>query len=175
MDVVGAWRRLILAATRDNPYLRAYGVEVEAQHDDGSVDVLPDAVDIRGLGLQHVPVLVSPAGTSSRVKPGTRGLLRFADGDPRKPRIVAWAYLQASAVVSLDGGHAGVARNGDLVELLLSSPTTPVAGVVSGTVTVPGTPPTTVPVPVGTQFSGVATMSAAVQGRIFGGAARVRA
>jgi hypothetical protein len=173
VDVVAALRRLILAATRDNPYLKSYGVDVQLQHADGSVDVFPDAVEIRGQGLEHVPIMVSPAGTSSRVEPGTRGLLRFADGDPQKPRIVAWEYQQGSAVVSLDGGHAGVARNGDLVELMLSE-ATPIAGVVTGAV---AQPPPTPPVPVGptAQFTGVATITAPVQGRIFGGAQHVRA
>jgi hypothetical protein len=178
VDVVESLRRIVLGAMRGNIYLRAYSIEVQAQQADGSVDVLPDAVEIRGLGLQRVPVMTSPAGTSARVEPGTRGLLRFADGDPRKPRIVAWAYKQASAVISLDGGYASVARNGDLVELLLSAQT-PISGVMSGTVTTPNPvppPPTiTIPVPPASQFTGFATITAPVQGRIFGGAARVRA
>lgn len=178
MDIVESLRRIVLSAMRGNIDLRAYGVEVQVQHADGSVDVLPDAVEIRGLGLQHVPVMTSPAGTSARVEPGTRGLLRFADGDPRKPRIVAWAYKQASAVISLDGGYASIARNGDLVELLLSA-STPISGVMSGTVTTPNPappPPTiTVPVPPASQFTGFAMITAPVQGRIFGGAPRVKA
>jgi hypothetical protein len=178
VDFATALRRLIQAATRDHPYLRAYGVEVQAQHADGTVDVLPEAPDIRGLGLQHVPIMTSPAGTSARVQPGTWGLLRFADGDPRKPRIVAWAYQKGSAVVSLDGGHAGVARNGDLVELMLSA-STPISGVMGGTLTspnpVPPPPTITTPIPPTSQFTGFATIAAPVQGRIFGGAQRIKA
>jgi len=178
MDPRAAIERIVRAVLGDAVYLRSYGVEVQAQHDDGTVDVLADAVELRGQGLQRVPVLASPAGTSSRVEPGTRGLLSFADGDPRKPRIVAWAYEQGSAVVSLDGGAAGVARNGDLIELYLS-PAAPISGVITGIVqaTNPSPPPPTIPTPLapGTQFTGFATLGAPVRGRVFGGAARVKA
>lgn len=170
--------RIVRGAIGNSTYLRSFGVEVQAQHADGSVDVLADSDELRGEGLQRVPVMVSPAGTRVIVEPGTRGLLRFADGDPRKPRIVAWEYRKSSAVVSLDGGGAGVARNGDLVEFYLSA-STPIAGVMTGTLTSPnpGAPPPTIttPVPAGSAFSGVAVITGPIRGRIFGGAARVRA
>lgn len=178
MDVRATLERLVREWTRDQIYLRSYAVEVQAQHDDGTVDVLADALELRGDGLQRVPVVASPPGCTSRIEQGTRGLLSFADGDPRKPRIVAWAYQRGRAVVSLDGGAAGVARNGDLVELHLSA-AAPISGVITGIVQVvnPSPPPATIPTPVppGTQFTGVATIAAPIRGRVFGGAARVKA
>lgn len=177
-DIGEVIARVVRASLRNVAYLRSYGVEVQYQHEDGAVDVLADAVELRGVGLQRVQILVSPAGTITKVAPGTRGLLSFADGDPRKPRIVAWEYKQSSASNSIGGGHAGVARNGDLVELLLSE-VTPISGLVSATVQTPNPspPPPTLPltVPAGSQFTGTATLTDAVRGRIFGGAQRVKA
>jgi hypothetical protein len=177
MDIRATLERLIRHITRDSIYLKTYGVVVQRGHDN-TVDVIADAAELQGMELRQVPVMTSPAGTSARVEPGTRGLLAFADGDPRKPRIVAWEYSKGSAVVSLAGGNAGVARNGDLVELQLS-PMAPVSGVISGTVETPNPSPPpatiTVPVPPGTQFTGFVQIAPPIRGRIFGGARRVKA
>lgn len=173
MDVREIVASIVRAVTSDLVYARVYAATVELQHDDGSCDVRPDAAELRGDGLQHVPVMVSPAGTGARVEPGTRCLVAFADGDPRQPRIVAWEYAQVRATVALDSGAAGVARNGDLVQLNLS-PMAPVSGVASGTVTIPGSPPTVVALPPGAPFVGTATIATPVRGRILGGAARVK-
>lgn len=177
-DIVAAMRALVQRFVGELTYLRVWAGAVELQHSDGSCDVRFDAPALADRGLQRVPVMVSPAGCSARVEPGTRCLVGFVDGDPRKPRIVAWAYERASATVSLDGGTRAVARNGDLVELALS-PSAPVSGVVQGTVqtTNPSPPPPTLPVavPAGTQFAGVVLIPAPVRGRVFGGAARVKA
>lgn len=167
--------RFVRQVVGDYRYERRYGATVVATNTDGSrVDLEPDDDAVRGLGLQAVPVRSGIAGGSSRAQPGTRCLLAFDDGDPSKPAVVGWEYAKGSAVVSLGGGIAGVARNGDMVELLLS-PLTPITGVISGSVTVPTVPPTVVPVPPITQFVGVATIVLPVRGRIVGGARRVKA
>ena len=178
MGVRAAAERIVRRFASDVTYLRVYAATVELQRNDGSCDLRTDAAELRGEGLQRVPVMSSPAGSSARVEPGTRCLVGFADGDPRKPRIIAWEYARSRAVVALDAGRAGVARNGDLVELHLS-PQAPISGVITGVVQVtnPSPPPPTIPTPVvpGTQFTGFAAILAPVRGRILGGAARVKA
>lgn len=167
--------RVIRQLVGDFRYERRYPATVVASLADNLVELDPDDPAIRGLGLSRVPVRSGIAGAGSRAEPGARCLLAFDDGDPRKPVVVAWEYAHGSAVVSLDGGTAPVARNGDLVELMLSQQT-PITGTITGSVTIPGTPPVVVPIPLGTPFmTGVATMPVPVHGRILGGAPRVKA
>lgn len=158
----------------DYRFERSYAATVELANGDGTVDLRPDDEAVRGLGLQRVPIRVGVPSAAVRAEPGARCLFAFADGDPRKPHVCAWEYARASAVVSFDGGAAAVARHGDLVDVLLSA-STPIAGVMTGAVTVPGSPPTIVPVPPGSQFSGLAVVAVPVQGSIVGGAQRIKA
>lgn len=172
-DVRDSIARLVRHVMRDVVFLRRYPSTVTTQHDDGTVDVEPDDAVVRGQGLQRVPIRTGVAGASARVDAGARCVLAFDDGDPAKPCIVEWQYAKGDAVVSLDGGGSSVARRGDLIDVLVQSPT-PIAGIATGTVTIPGAPPTIVPVPP-TPFVGTATLALPVIAQPIGGAPKVLA
>ncbi len=139
---------------RDVTYRRMYVARVEADHE-GTVDLTPEADELEGLGLQRVPVRVGVAGARVRLERGTRCLVGFDDADPRRPKVVAWEYAADSAHVTFDGGARKVARVGDPVKVLVGE-TTAVQGIATGTLTIPGSPPTIVPVP-GAPFAGFVT------------------
>jgi len=173
MSAKGTLARFIRWVMRDVTYQRRYSATIERDRGDGTFDLMPDDPAMRGTGLQAVPGRVGVAGAEVRVEPGTRCVFAFADADPAKPCIVAWEYAQGSAVVSLGGGQAQVARKVDLVDVLLSTPT-PVAGIVQGTVLPPQPGPPPFPLPP-TPFTGTATLSGPVRAVIVGGAPRVTA
>lgn len=178
MSPLESIRRIVRHAVGDYRYERSYPCVVERTYEGGDVDVLPDDLVMRGIGLQHVPAPSVAPSTFAIAGPGTRCLLSFANGDPSKPQITAWEYAQDTATVRLDGGSASVARKGDLVDVLLS-PVTPISGLLSATIKTPNPspPPATIttPVPGGTPFTGFATIPGPVQGAIIGGAAKVKA
>lgn len=170
-----SFERIVRQLIGDFRYERRWPATVVADNGDNTVELDPDDPAIGGgRGMSRVPVRSGIAGATSRAEPGARCLLAFDDGDPRKPAVVAWEYAKASGTVYLDGGTAPVARNGDLVELLLSKQT-PISGTIQGSYVVPGSPPVTVPVPPGTPFNFIATVPMKVYGRVLGGAARVKA
>lgn len=172
MSAKGTLARLIRWVMRDVTYQRRYSATIERDRGDGTFDLMPDDPAMRGTGLQAVPGRVGVAGAEVRVEPGTRCVFAFADADPAKPCIVAWEYTKGSAVVSVGGGHAQVARKGDLVDVLLGTPT-PIAGIVQGMVTPPA-PAVPFPLPP-TPFTGTGTLSGPVRAVIVGGAPRVKA
>jgi hypothetical protein len=132
---------------------------VERDHGDGTLDLLPDDPRVRGTGLSRVPIRHGLPGVTVRVVTGSRVLLGFVEGDPRKPYASLW---QPGSIeeVSFDGGTAGVARIGDIV--VCSWPaslpfTGTLTGAVSGTIT------------------GTLTIATQSSGNIQTGAARVHA
>lgn len=165
--------RIVRAVTGDYRYERSYQATVERVNSDDTVDVLPDDASVRGVGLQRVPVALTDPTTTARPEAGCRCLLSFLEGDPRRPCITAWEYAQNSATVQLDDGAAGIARKGDLIDVELSA-STPVAGILNGSYTIPGSPPTVVQV-VNGQLTGTATIATPVRAVIIGGAASVKA
>jgi len=98
------------------PYLRSYQATVEKQHDDYTVDVTPDDESIRGNGLIGLPIRHGIPGVRVRVASGARVMLRFADGDPRKPYVALWDEGSVESI-EFAGGSRAVARVGDLVQV----------------------------------------------------------
>lgn len=173
MSLLDDLERIVRAVVGDLRFERTWSSTIERDNGDGTADVLPDSPLMRGLGLQRVPLPTIDPTTEIAPAQGCRCLLGFLEGDPRQPVIVAWEFAAGSATVRLDGGTAGLARKGDLVDVMLSSQS-PVQGIVNGSYTIPGSPPTVVPI-VNGQFSGYATIAQTVRARIIGGAQRVKA
>lgn len=168
--------RIVRQLVGDFRFERRWPCTVVAALADNEVEIEPDDEAIRGRGLSRVPVRSGIAGAGSRAEPGARCLLAFDDGDPRKPVVVAWEWAKGSGTVKLDGGSASVARNGDLVEVMVSK-LAPINAMVDGVVTLPNgvTLPTSVPGVGGTTFTGTITVPGKIYGRILGGARRVKA
>jgi hypothetical protein len=137
MDPRSALERFIDYVVRDRVYLRSYECTVEAQNDDGSVDLLPDSDVIRGTGLQSVPIYHGLPGVTVRVIPGARVLLQFVGGDPSKPYASLWRSGDIEEI-SFNGGQAPVARQGDAVAVYWPATlnfTGAIVGAPSGTIT----------------------------------------
>lgn len=160
MSVLDDIEAIVRRVTSDFRYERLYPAEVVRVAGD-LVDVLPDDPAVRGRGLQGVPMPTMDPTTELLPEPGCRCLLGFMEGNPQRPYIAAWEFAQNSATVRLNGGSAGLARKGDIVDVLITP----------GVVTVTGTAYLPAPVP----FTGTATLAEAPQGVIIGGVAAVRA
>lgn len=170
--------RVVTEALRGSVFLGRFAATVVIDHGNQTVDLEPDNEAMRGLGLQYVPVLAGVASATAVVEPGTRCLFGFVDGDPTKPRVYAWEYAANSAVISLDGGQAAVARYGGSVKVLVGAATV-ISGTAGGIQDIPNPspPPPTLPNPIpdSTQFSVVANFVAPVYGVIQQGNPKVLA
>lgn len=71
-------------------YSRLYPSRVVRQAGDGSLEIIPDATNLRGNGLTGVPLRIGVPGLSVRVPPGGRVLLFFENGDPKHPACGLW-------------------------------------------------------------------------------------
>ena len=141
MDAREALEQFIRYVTRDTIYLGTYAAEVQGQHDDDSLELLPDDQRVRGTGLSRVPIRHGLPGVRVRVIVGARVLLAFEAGDPRRPYAALW---EPSAIqeILFDGGKAPVARVGDPVaiywpaSLMVTGAIAAPAGAFTGTITI---------------------------------------
>jgi hypothetical protein len=181
MDPRSSFAAFVRWVMRETTFHRLYSARVTSDGGDNHVDLEPDDPSMQGLGLRRVPVRTGIAGATSQVQPDTRCLFAFDNGDPRTPKVVAWEYKKGSAVVSLDGGKASIARLGDLVTAAMGPGPVAVVGTITGKMTIPNPspPPATVDVPIPaippTLFVGTAILSDYPRGQIQRGAPRVKA
>jgi hypothetical protein len=80
-------------------YSQWYPAKVIKQDGDGTVELYPDDVRIRGNGITKVPLRHGLPGVSTKVSPGQRVVLFFEDGDPKKPAAAGWP--QGSDVIEV--------------------------------------------------------------------------
>lgn len=71
-------------------YSRLYPSKVLKQSADGSLEILPDAKQLRGNGLTGVPIRHGIPGLHVTVPPGGKVLLFFESGDPKLPAAALW-------------------------------------------------------------------------------------
>jgi hypothetical protein len=118
--------RLVRWIMRDTLFHGTYSSVVQLQHDDDSLDLLPDDARVRGTGLAHVGIRHGVPGIRVRVPIGARVILGFENGDPRRPYAALW---DPGSIESLefDGGQANIARVGDHV-VIFWPPTVPITG-----------------------------------------------
>lgn len=156
MDVRESLERFIKAVTRKHIYLAQYECTVEAQHDDDTLDLLPDDDIVRGTGCSRVEIKHGLPGVRVRVLTGSRVLLGFVAGDPSKPYASLWSS-EAIESLSFNGGESPVARVGDAVTVYW-----PTSVLVSGLLA-------------GSPFTGTMTITSPSSGVIASGAPRVKA
>lgn len=157
-DARDALERLVRWVLRDTLYHAQYDATVQRQHSDGTIDLLPDDERVRGSGLSRIPIRHGLPAVEVRVLVGSRVLLGFANGDPRRPYASLW---DASSIesVSFNGGEAPIARKGDPV--VVTWPAVDVMG------TIPSMP--------GSSFAGTIPAGTQSPGLISTGAPRVKA
>ncbi len=114
---------------RDTLYHATYECSVERQHDDDSLDLLPEDLRVRGTGLSGVQIWHGLPGVRVRVKVGSKVLLGFRSGDPKRPYASLW-QPESIEEICFDGGHAPIARVGDAVQVIW--PAINVTGTVAG-------------------------------------------
>ena len=139
MDPKSSLANFIRWVMRDTLYHGTYECTVERQHDDDSLDLLPDDQRVRGTGLSRVELWHGLPGVRVKVVVGSRVLLAFRNGDPAKPYASLWRRGDIEEI-SFDGGGAPVARQGDAVAVYwppsLSIVGAIPAGALTGTVTI---------------------------------------
>jgi hypothetical protein len=109
-----ALERFVRWVMRDVRWLGQYPAEIQSQHDDFTVDLLPDNPALRGNGLSRVNIRHGIPGVQVRVLAGSRCLLGFEGGDPAKPYVSLWDATSVEKLI-FNGGTKGIARVGDLV------------------------------------------------------------
>jgi hypothetical protein len=114
VSLLDSLTRIIRYVMRDVWLLGRYPCTVQLQHDDDTVDVLPDAARYRGKGLSRVPIRHGLPGVRVRVASGARALLGYEGGDPRQPYVALWDPGSVEQIL-FNGGGQGVARIGDTV------------------------------------------------------------
>lgn len=114
MEPRKALERFIAYVVRDRVYLRSYECTVQRQHDDLTLDLLPDDPVIRGTGLSNVPIYHGLPGVEVRVLAGARVLLSFVGADPSKPCASLWRSGDIEDL-RFNGGQSPIARVGDAV------------------------------------------------------------
>lgn len=163
--------RFIRWVCRDVKFHRHYPATVELVHPDGAMDVTPDDEEIRGLGLAHVFAQSALPATRTSGAKGSRCLVGFHAGDPKRPYISAWAEGSTPSLIAVSDGTSGVAAMGDPVEILLPDVVT-IEGLLAGFIQPPGLPPPP-PIPLlppGVPFSGTATvLPGTVSAQVAGG------
>lgn len=121
-----AIRRLVQILTAPLRYHRRYPCTVQAQAADFTLDLLPDDEEIRGTGLQGVKMRHGLPGVEVRVVVGSRCLLGWDAGDPRRPYAALWEAGSIESI-SFGGGDKPIARVGDTVTCFWP-PSVPVTG-----------------------------------------------
>lgn len=143
MTPLEAFRQIVRTLAGDVRFHKLWPAVVETVNPDGSIDMTPDDLDMRGTGLSVFPDPGIP-NTTIVPAPGARCLLGFKAGDPRRPYIAEWESGGLGRI-GLNGGTRPIARMGDPVELAIP-PVVTITGSVSGIQTIPGAPPIVVPI-----------------------------
>lgn len=134
--------RFIRWVMRDTKFHKQYPCTVESQDGFGPVALTPDDPEIRGQGLDAVPLWHGIPGVEVKVKRGARVLLGFRAGDRERPYAALWESASVEQI-KFAGGTQPIAREGDTATVfwppvLDCTGMTP-AGVFTGTITITST------------------------------------
>lgn len=116
MSGLAALRKIIEVFTSRQRWLGLYPSTVQGQAADGTLDLLPDDLDLRGAGgLQAVEIRHGLPGFTVEVNVGTQVLLGFeGGGDQRKPYAALWKPNNVKRI-RFNGGELPIATLGALV------------------------------------------------------------
>jgi hypothetical protein len=115
-------------------YYGLYSCSVVQQNSDGTLELKPDRT-LTIAGLSKIPILYGDPATQTVVASGSRVLLGWQNGDPAKPYATLWGYLPPqkltlnATAINLNNGTMGAAREGDSVQVMLTS--VEIAGIIA--------------------------------------------
>lgn len=115
MSLKTSLENIIARLTADRIYLAKHACVVDLQHSDDTLDLTPDNLKLRGRGLSNVPIRHGLPGVRVKVRQGSRCLLGFEGGNPDVPYASLWDAASVDQIL-FNGGTAGIARVGDIVQ-----------------------------------------------------------
>jgi hypothetical protein len=110
--VLGRLRRSVAMA-------QTYPARVVSQRPDGTLELVPDDEQLKGAGLDRVPIRYGLPGCSAKVPPGTRVRVGFDGGDASRPFALGWDAGEFTEL-TLGNGVLPNARQGDMALSFLS-------------------------------------------------------
>ena len=131
MTLLQSLTAIVKQLTRDRVFLSQHSATVEMQHDDDTLDLTPDDFALRSQGLSSVPIRHGIPGVRVRVRQGSRCLLGFEGGNPQAPYAALWDASSVDQIL-FNGGTAGAARVGDMVQVYWPATVDVVAGTLNG-------------------------------------------
>jgi hypothetical protein len=116
--IKGSLQRIIDAEVgRRLLYAFQYPCTVAKQAGDGSLELLPDDLDVRGAGLGSIVIRTGMPGWVVAATVGSRCMLGFEAGDPKRPYVAQWLSGTDVTTLTFDGGTQDIARTTDTVNI----------------------------------------------------------
>jgi len=79
----------------------------------GQLELMPDDDQMRGLGLGNIRIRHGEPGYATEVPPGSRCLIGFEAGDPKRPYVAQWLANTSVTSITFEGGTRNIARTND--------------------------------------------------------------
>lgn len=125
----GVLEKFLGIIRRDIDYTKRYPARVAKVNSDGTIQVVPDSLKVRGKGLDRVRVRSGMPGLITPKK-NARCILTFDESDPAKPSASDWENGDVEEMIMADG-IAPASRVGSTVNVFFP-PATPVSGTLNG-------------------------------------------
>jgi len=91
----------------------------------GQLELIPDDEQMKGLGLGNIRIRHGEPGYTTEVPPGSRCLIGFEAGDPKRPYVAQWLANTSVTSITFENGTQDIARKNDTTnqgELTVSQP-----------------------------------------------------
>jgi len=79
----------------------------------GQLELIPDDEQMKGLGLGNIRIRHGEPGYTTEVPPGSRCLIGFEAGDPKRPYVAQWLANTSVTSIAFEGGTRNIARTND--------------------------------------------------------------
>jgi len=79
----------------------------------GQLELVPDDAELKGLGLGNIRIRHGEPGYTTEVPPGSRCLIGFEAGDPKRPYVAQWLANTSVTSITFENGIQDIARTND--------------------------------------------------------------
>ena len=83
----------------------------------GQLELVPDDAELKGLGLGNIRIRHGEPGYTTEVPPGSRCLIGFEAGDPKRPYVAQWLANTSVTSITFENGTQDIARTEDAVDI----------------------------------------------------------